>query len=66
MHSQSKMWSQMPPEAVSEVVKSKIILGGMPPDPPSLAMFMQFPLPGKKSCIKPCGGWAMNNYARLS
>ena len=54
MHSQSEMWSQKPPESVTEVVKSKIFLGGMPPDPPSLsilALLQHFPSLGEENPV---------------
>ena len=59
---QTEMWSQKPPAAVSEVIKLKIFLGGMPPDPLVWACYARhdsitidcFPPPWEKSCIKPC------------
>ena len=32
-------WHENPPDAILEVLNSKIFLGGMPPDPPKRACF---------------------------
>ena len=51
------MWSQKPPEAVSEAVNFKIFLGEHAPRPPYFEYVTpryNFPPSNKKSCIKPC------------
>jgi hypothetical protein len=52
------MWSQKPPETVSEIVNIKFFLGEHPPRPPYFengAARENFPrLRKKKSCTNPC------------
>ena len=50
------MLSQKPPEAVSDVVNFKIILGEHAPRPPSLSMLplVTISFADEKSCVKPC------------